>query len=501
MLSVALGACGTTVVEGGIEPAATASEGTRLTPLAWVPEDGTTVVAAGQFHDSDFDHPCVMSLDEAGTRRCFPFDSGRFFPRDLFTGDECDEQAIPATACSERPAFLRELLSRDDGTLFERAYRETTRALNAGASFFTRAATPRLATECVAYDGELSTFLAPGRQLVAAERIPDFELAAVESVEVRPLGGGLEEREERLEDGSRTRVRAPETPCSVYATLNDGLRCVPAADLAPRSRSLFTDPSCTERAWPVPLLGSEDLLVLTSNDARPPVVETARRVTGEPRLLSVFRRNESGDCEPEGEEVVASVSNPIPLESFPALTREPRGRGRLRPLAYVDEEGREWPVFDRGLDPFRSLTSRFNPVFRDRALDIDCGAARSVNGERCFPRGTLAYFAPSLPDQQTFLDAACDDPLLQPNLLGDPPVTHVARVETVGEGCDERGAVVELRRVEPVVQGTPLWFRPRGGACTPAEPARDDIGAFRATGDPLDLTRYARFVRTPFTLP
>ena len=158
-------------------------------------------------------------------------------------------------------------------------------------------------------------------------------------------------------------------------------------------------------------------------------------------------------------------------------------------------------MFDRGQDPFPWLTSRFHPVFRDTALGIDCGAVNSVEGERCFPRGSMAYDAPVLLSHQFFLDSACDDPLLQPTFLGETVLTHVARIESLGEGCDARQVVVGLRRVEAVPEGTPLWFRPRGGECRPSEPAGEGSSAFRAIGEPLDLTRFARFVRTPFTVP
>ncbi len=494
-------ACTTTVAPGGAEPAVTASEGSRLTPLAWVPEDGTTVVARGQFFDSELDHPCSVSLDEAGGRRCFPGDY-RLEPAHWFTTDDCTEMAVPASACAERPAFVREALTRDDGTLFLRAYRATDRTLDLSAAAYTRARTPLFSTECVPYEGDPSPLLAPGQELVAAERIPDGELVGEQSTEVGSLGGGLEQYEVVMGDGSRFRTRDPETPCRVYATSSAGPRCLPATDVQPRSRSLFSDASCTERVWAVPLidLGGGDALVLTGDDARPPVIESAQRVTGEPELRPVFRRDDRGECRAEGEEVVASLSAPIPLEDFPALTREPRGGGRLRPLVYADPQGREWPVVAApGSDPFPWLTSRYFAVFRDTALGIDCGAAPSVEGERCFPRGTMVYYAPFSLTHQFFLDEGCDDPLLQPTFLGEPVLTHVARIETVGEGCNARQAVVELRRVEAVSEGTPLWFRPRGGECAPSEPAGEDSGAFRAAGEPLDLTRYARFVRTPNT--
>ena len=244
--SLALLGCATTVVEGGAEPAVTASEGSRLTPLAWVPEDGTTVVAAGQFFDAVFNHPCAMSADEAGTRRCFPFQTFPALPRALFTTDECDERAIPAGACAERPAFVRELLS---GTT-RRSSREATgrpRARSMPTDASLPAPIARASLPSAFPTNKRPRSCSRRRAVRGCGAHPDAELAAVESAEVRPLGGGLEEREERLEDGSRTRVRAPETPCHVYATTDAGLRCLPTGRaVAPPS---YTDPACTEPAF------------------------------------------------------------------------------------------------------------------------------------------------------------------------------------------------------------------------------------------------------------
>ncbi|MEM1413850.1 MAG: hypothetical protein AAGH15_03075, partial [Myxococcota bacterium] len=468
-----------TDIDAGLPAIGEARPGRRLSPVRWVPVDGTPLrerfvfrgEARSVFRDTGLaSRRCVLSSSlSGGAPRCFPRPSTSL---GAYGDAECSEPVGPETACLDTLAWGPSgLWRRSDLVRLDGIFTRT------GA--FGGCEGPRDPTEL--------GFPASG-DAFRYDALSEAELVALTEERRAGSGSGATEVIRRYRDGTVERFLEPRAACRIWRTA-DGHRCVAPTDLRTVSANGFADEACTVRTVTATAVGSVVGLV---DDAGVlgllRVVERANRRR--------FTRLPDGECVTDGVTRVFGVTEPVDLSSHPRLTLSALGAGRLQPLRWLDDEGRPW-IVERA-DAFLSMQRRADGAFelretqdvrfRDTALDLECVPWATSAGLRCLParrarEETLALFG----------DAACTEPvtLFQRDGSGAVP-TFALELELEGlEACGPPPAVTVRPVIGPSLGSVSTYARV-DGVCVSALRASGRFEAF-PVGAPVPLERFAAF--------
>ncbi len=510
LIGVGAAACTAAVVSGPLGPEETArtAAGVRLRPLAWVPADGTSVVAPRLFDDPQLARCALTELTEDGRGRCMPGGYGGAYLLSTdggppFVDAECSTAAVYPAPCATGPVFIRDAV-RDAGAnaRLERAFRFTDRPVDVSGPVYDHAIGGDDAGRCLPLSDRIRAYEATffGAAHVAAELVAEAEMVAVEGREESDLGGGLRDVTRRWEDGTVERFRELTIPCFAASTVDGALRCVPAL-AATTSTLAFADAACETLIWRSrePLDAGADPVLLRVGLSTP--AGDIRATVGATEAFAETYRLRGEDCEPAGPATAVRLSAPLPLDSFMALERRAVGSGRLRPVRLLDADGRAWPVAASD----RSLGSEhlggelgFRPTYRDGERDEDCLPGATAEIVRCVPLRTLRHDVSFEPTTGIFLDSECTEQVRWAAGALREEVAYVAEWGFIGEGCDRRQTVLHLREAgAPLPAETPL-FRLHDGTCSPWEASHEHARAYRVNGPEVDLRALAAFRASPY---
>ncbi|MEM1413849.1 MAG: hypothetical protein AAGH15_03070 [Myxococcota bacterium] len=481
---------GTTDADAGLPELGEVRPGTRLRPLRWIPEDGTpagesliAVMSEGGTIPAEMITARILRDTALEGRRCsggLPSRSPDCFPlapRSVFafTDPECAQPIAPETGCDD-------IFATGGGGVWRRGD-----PVPVADALYT---TDARGETCVGPRDPEELRLPP--EGIRYEPLGPGALVRLTEERREPAGGGAIEVLRTYGDGTIERHLEPAEPCRVWRT-TEGSRCLPI-DLPIVPQLGFAEGSCTvpaiarpgDPAFPVGTLAGSPDDAGTLRLFR--AVERARR----PR----YRRTPEGACVTDGANAIYAVAEAADASEFPSLTETAVGTGRLRPLRFLDGEGRPWTVLRadviRTMQPRTSglfvLTDVAELRFEDTELGIACVPWATSAGTRCLPvwsfEGVLVVYR----------DEGCSDPVAVDfdDRPGAPPPLVLEVVLDGFQYCPAPPMVTVRPVLEPIAEAPELFILGAEGCVPMFTRARPSFQAYEA-GDPIPLERFAAF--------